>query len=194
MTVDGVAAVVSSWTATTIVAVAPPASAFYSKPTGPVDVAVVDLSTGGSTVMSAALSYAASVAPDVMTLVSAPSGTVAVGTVAAAPFAVRVFLGDGVTPVVGVPVAFMVSAGAGMASAQFGACGAASCVVLTDATGLASTGVTADSVRHCYGAGVGCGRYAECDVQRGFAQHCGVAIGGVCGGGRDGRVDPAGDG
>jgi len=66
-----------------------------------------------------------------------------VGAVATVPFAVRVFLGDGVTPVVGVPVAFTVLAGVGMASAQFGACGAASCVALTDVTGLASTGVTA---------------------------------------------------
>lgn len=139
VTVGGVPAIVSSWTATTIVAVAPPASAFYSTPAGPLDVAVVDLSTGGSTVMSAAMSYAASVAPDVVALVSAPLGTAAVGTVAAVPFAVRVFLGDGVTPVVGVPVAFTVSSG----TAQFGACGAASCVALTDATGLASTGVTA---------------------------------------------------
>jgi hypothetical protein len=143
VTVGGVPAIVSSWTATTIVAVAPPASAFQVSPAGPLDVAVVDLSTGGSTVMSAAMSYAASVAPDVMALVSAPLGAVAVGTVAAVPFGVRVFLGDGVTPVVGVPVAFTVSAGAGMASAQFGACGAASCVALTDATGLALTGVTA---------------------------------------------------
>jgi hypothetical protein len=143
VTVGGVPAIVSSWTTTTIVAVAPPASAFQSIPVGPLDVAVVDLSTGGSTVMSGALSYVASVAPDVMTLVSAPTGTVAVGTAAGVGFAVRVFLGDGITPVVGVPVAFTIATGAGMGSAQFGACGAASCVVLTDATGQASTAVTA---------------------------------------------------
>lgn len=140
VTVNGVVAQVSSWTATAIVAVAPPASAFHANPAGPMDVAVVDISTGGSTAMTGALTYG-SVAPDVIVLVSAPSGTVAVGTVAAAAFAVRVFLGDGVTPVVGVPVAFSVSAGAGMGGAQYGSCAAMPCSVLTDATGLASTTV-----------------------------------------------------
>ncbi len=138
VTVNGVVATVASWTATTIVAVAPPESAFSSNPTGPVDVAVVDLSTGGTTVMTGALSYG-SEAADGMTLVSAPSGTVAVGTPASVPFAVRVLQGDGVTPVVGLPVTFTASG----ATLQFGACTAAPCVVLTDASGTASTGVTA---------------------------------------------------
>jgi hypothetical protein len=136
--VNGVVATVSSWTASTIVAVAPPESAFTSNPTGPVDVQVIDLSTGGSTVMTGVLSYSTSVAADVMTLISAPSGTVAVGTTAATPFAVRVFLSDGVTPVAGVPVTFTVSG----ATASFGGCSATPCVLLTDATGLASTTVT----------------------------------------------------
>ena len=118
--VNGVAAAVSSWTASTIIAVAPPESAFGSKPAGPVDVAVVDLSTGGTTVMTGALTYGG-VAPDEMTLVSAPSGTVLVGA-AAAPFAVRVMLGDGVTPVVGVPVTFTVAAGSGAAWAGVRRC------------------------------------------------------------------------
>jgi hypothetical protein len=98
---------------------------------------VVDLSTGGTTVMQGALTYSG-VAPDSMTLISAPSGTVAVGAVAAAPFAVRVLLGDGVTPVAGLPVTFSVGAG----NVAFGACAAGPCVVLTDATGTASTTVT----------------------------------------------------
>jgi hypothetical protein len=136
--VNGVPAVVSNWTASTIVAVAPPESAFRTMPSGAVDVKVLDLSTGGTTVMSSVLMYGG-VAPDEMTLVSAPSGTVLVGTAAATAFAVRVFLGDGVTPVVGLPVTFTV----GGAAAQFGACGAAPCVVLTDATGMAATTVTA---------------------------------------------------
>jgi len=139
--VNGVVATVASWTATTIVAVAPPESAFTTNPTGPVDVAVIDLSTAGSTVMTGALTYSASVAPDGMTLISAPSGLVAVGAAAAIPFAVRVFLSDGVTPVAGVPVTFTAS-GAG---ARFGACVATPCVVLTDASGLASTAVTPTS-------------------------------------------------
>jgi hypothetical protein len=130
--VNGVAAVVSSWSATSIVAVAPPESAFAEKPSASVDVSVVDLATGGSTVMTGALTYGG-VAPDTMALLSAPSGAVPVGTTAASPFAVRVTLGDGVTPVAGLPVTFSVSAG----SAQFGAC-----VVMTNASGMASTTLT----------------------------------------------------
>jgi hypothetical protein len=137
VTVNGIAAVVSSWSATTIVAVAPLESAFSAPPSGPVDVAVIDLSTRGSTVMTGALTYG-NAAPDEMMLISAPSGTVAVGTTASVPFAVRVVLGDGATPVAGLPVTFSVIAG----SAQFGACAAVPCMVLTDATGLASTTVT----------------------------------------------------
>lgn len=87
--------------------------------------------------MTGALSYA-NVAPDVMAEVSAPSGTVAVGVAAAAPFAVRVSQPDGLTPVVGLPVMFSATAG----SVQFGACTSVPCVVLTDATGMASTTVT----------------------------------------------------
>jgi len=135
--VNGVPATVSSWTATTIIAVAPPQSVFPSNPTGPVDIEVVDLSTTGTTVMSGALTYGGT-APDRMMLVSAPSGTVAVGTIAAVPFAVRVFLSDGVTPAVGLPVTFSASG----AAVQFAACNAGSCVLMTDATGLASTMVT----------------------------------------------------
>jgi hypothetical protein len=139
--VNGVSAVVSSWTASTIVAVAPLESAFRTNPTGAVDVEVIDLSTHGTTVMTRALTYGG-VAPDIMTLVSAPSGTVLVGSAAAIPFAVQVLLGDGVTPVVGLPVTFTVGTG----SAAFGACAAAGpCVVLTDATGTASTTVTPEA-------------------------------------------------
>jgi hypothetical protein len=137
VTVNGVSAVVSSWTASTIVAVAPLATAFRTLPAGPVNVAVGDLSTGATTVMTAALTYA-NIAPDVMTLVSAPAGVVAAGAPAPTPFAVQVFLGDGVTPVVGLPVTFTASP----AGVQFGACAATPCVVLTDATGLASTLMT----------------------------------------------------
>jgi len=92
-------------------------------------------------VMTAALTYS-NIAPDVMKLVSAPSGAVPVTTTAAAAFAVRMFLGDGVTPVAGLPVTISISAGPG--SARLGACPGpmASCSILTDATGLASTTVT----------------------------------------------------
>ena len=116
--------------------VAPPVSAFRIQPSAPVDVVVEDLSTGGSTGMTGALTYGG-VAPDLMALVSAPSGTVAVGT--QLPFAVRMTLGDGLTPVVGLPVTFTVTSG----NAQWGTCPGASCVVHTDGAGVASIPVTA---------------------------------------------------
>ena len=134
VTVNGVAATVQSWTASTIVAIVPPSRA----PTALVaDVEVKDLLTGGTTVMTGALAYAAP-PPEVMALVSSPTGTVYVGTVAGTPFAVRVLEMDGVTPVAGEPVLFSASG----AAVRFGACGAAVCTVLTDANGLASTTVT----------------------------------------------------
>ena len=58
-----------------------------------------DLSTGGTTVMSQALSYAAPVPS--LNLLTAPSGTVVLGQPAGVPFAVQVLQGDGVTPMVG---------------------------------------------------------------------------------------------
>jgi hypothetical protein len=141
VTVNGVTVVVASWTASTIVAVAPAESAFAANPTGAVDVAVIDLSTEGSTVMTGALTYSSAVAPDQMVLVSAPTGPVSVGTTAMVPFAVRVFLGDGVTPVVGMPVTF--SPLTGSVAVQLSGCAATPCVLLTDSTGTASTLLTA---------------------------------------------------
>jgi hypothetical protein len=88
--------------------------------------------------MTGALAYAAA-QPEVMRLVSAPVGTVTVGVVIGTAFAVRVFEADGVTPLVGEPVALTAS-GAGV---RFGGCGAGSCTVITDASGMASGTVTA---------------------------------------------------
>ncbi|WP_353069658.1 IPT/TIG domain-containing protein [Tunturibacter empetritectus] len=136
VTVNGVAATVSSWTANTIVATAPSIHALGSTTGLVADVAVTDLSTGGTTVMTQALSYAAPV--PVFSLVSAPSGLVQAGLSAATPFAVKVSNGDGATPVVGEEVTFTATAG----TVQFAACGTASCVVNTDANGMASTLVT----------------------------------------------------
>jgi len=88
--------------------------------------------------MTGVLTYL-NVAPDRMILVSAPSGTVAAGVAAPQPFAVRMLLDDGVTPIAGLPVTFSVFTG----SARFGVSGSSSCVALTDANGIASTIVTA---------------------------------------------------
>jgi hypothetical protein len=136
VTINGVVAVVTSWTPTAIIAVAPPQSAFRSDPTRPVDLTVTDLTTRGTALMSAALTYS-NIAPDVMTLVSAPSGSNATGAPAVVPFAVRVLLGDGVTPVTGLPVTFTAISG----NVLFAPCSSTPCTVLTDASGFASTSV-----------------------------------------------------
>ena len=148
--VNGVAATVSSWTANTIVATVPSLSALGSSTALMANVTVEDLSTGGTTVMTQALSYAAPV--PTLSLLSAPSGTVIVGQQAAVPFAVQVLGADGVTPVVGEAVTFSATAG----TVQFAACGAAACTLQTNAQGIASTLVTAETAGAYYVAGCGC--------------------------------------
>jgi hypothetical protein len=103
------------------------------------DVTVKDLSTGGTTVMTQALSYAAPVTT--LSLLTAPAGAVVLGQQATVPFAVQVLQGDGVTPVVGEVVTFTTTAGA----VQFAASGAATCTLQTDANGIASTLVTPET-------------------------------------------------
>jgi len=137
--VNGVAARVASWSANTIVATVPSLHTMGSSTALVANVTVEDLSTGGTTVMTQALSYAAPVT--MLSLLTAPSGTVILGQPAAVPFAVQVLLGDGVTPVVGEAVTFTASAGA----VQFAACGAAACTLHTDARGVASTLVTPET-------------------------------------------------
>jgi IPT/TIG domain len=137
--VNGVAATATSWTANTIVARVPSLRALGSSSALTADVTVKDLSTGGTTVMTQALSYAAP-APT-LSLLNAPTGTVIVGQAAGVPFAVQVVAADGVTPVVGEAVTFSTTTG----TVLFGACGAAACTLLTNAQGIASTLVTAES-------------------------------------------------
>ncbi|CAN5722888.1 hypothetical protein BH10ACI4_BH10ACI4_35020 [soil metagenome] len=137
--VNGVAATVQSWTSTSIMATVPSSRSFASGARSAVtaNIVVRDLATGGATTMSGALQYAAPL-PEGMTVVSAPSGTAFVGVATGTAFAVRILQADGVTPVVGEPVTFSATAG----TASFSACAAASCTVLTDVTGVASTTVT----------------------------------------------------
>jgi hypothetical protein len=134
VTVNGVPAQVTSWTSTSITAIAPPQSAFTSLPSAPVAVTVSDLSTGGWTAMSVALTYSTSIAPDIMALVSAPSGTLPTGT--QSTFAVRLLLPDGVTPIAGLPVTFVWTG-----PAQISGCLASACTITTDSAGLASASV-----------------------------------------------------
>jgi hypothetical protein len=135
--VNGVAAQVSSWTSTTIVAAVPSMAAAGATAGTGVDVEVVDLGTGATTTMTGALSYGVGTLPDNMLLVSAPIGPQFVGSVVATPFAVRMLGSDGATPLAGQAVVFSTAAG----TAQFTACGAATCTVTTDANGMASVSV-----------------------------------------------------
>ena len=136
VTVNGVSARVASWTANTIVATAPSLQALGSSVALSADVAVTDLSTGGTSTMTAALKYAAPTA--LLSLLTAPSGTIASGQTAATPFAVQVVASDGVTPIAGEAITFTVVSG----SAQFSLCAGPVCTVSTDAHGIASTLVT----------------------------------------------------
>lgn len=136
--VNGIAATVTSWTATSIVAAVPSLRALGQTAAIAADVAVTDLSTRGTTVMTGALNYAAPLPS--LNLVSAPSGTVFAGDTAAVVFAVKALAADGMTPVANELVSFTAS---GDGAVQFGACGGPVCTEMTDALGVASTTVTA---------------------------------------------------
>ncbi|RXH54535.1 IPT/TIG domain-containing protein [Granulicella sibirica] len=136
VTINGAAAQVLSWSPTSIVAIAP---AMTSAQTA--DVAVTDLSTGGETTMTAALTYGSTALPDVLTVVSSPASGAYIGVPAAAAFAVRVLLADSSTPASGVGVTVSAT------NATLGACGAIpTCVLTTDNTGSILTSVTPTTI------------------------------------------------
>lgn|GEM_PF-496958 len=78
--------------------------------------------------------------PDTIALVSAPA-QVFTGTISGTAFAVRVMLGDGVTPAAGATVHVLATG----ATATFAACGAASCILTTNSSGIAQTSITASA-------------------------------------------------
>ena len=141
--INGVAAAVVSATANTLVVTAPAMAAVRGVQGTAVDIAVSDVSTGATSVMSAALTYSnAPASAMTMKLVSAPAGTQYVGDAAGVAFAVQVIGADGTTPAAGVGVTFSTVAG----TVRWAACGgAATCRVVTDANGMASSGVTPGS-------------------------------------------------
>jgi hypothetical protein len=82
-----------------------------------------------------------------LTLVTAPTPVVFAGTTGAAPFAIRLTLADGITPVAGTSITFTGTGNPG--AAVFVLCGLPVCTAMTDATGLVSssvTGVSAESL------------------------------------------------
>ncbi len=136
VTVNGVAATVTSVTANAITAVAPSLRALGSTKALLATVAVRDVTTSGVTTMTSALGYGS--VQERLQVVSAPVGTVVQGKAAATAFAVQVLAADGVTPVANETVTFAVTTG----YATFGVCGSVSCAVKTNAQGLATTTVT----------------------------------------------------
>ena len=133
VTVNGVAATISSWTANTITAVVPSLRAATAVTA---DVMVRDLVSGATTTMSGALSYTAP--QPTLVLLSGPAGQVFTGSTANTPFVVQLLQGDGVTPITGAPVALSFSG----SQVRFDACGTGSCTLSTDAQGQISTTIT----------------------------------------------------
>jgi hypothetical protein len=133
VTVNGIAATVTGWTANSITMVAP---ALHSAAAVAADVTVRDLTTGATTSMTAALQYAAP--QPTLILASAPSGQIFTGSAAAVPFTVQALAADGTTPLAGVTVNLAVTTGA----ARFALCSASACSAITDFQGRVSTAVT----------------------------------------------------
>ena len=140
VTVNGVVATVTSWSANTIVAIAPSAASSRAATGTPVTVAVSDGMTGATTAITRALTYTR--APNVLKVVSAPAA-LETGVTASVPFAVRLLASDQATPVAGVALDLAVTAG----SAALSACAPGqTCQMVTDNNGFAQAWVTAGAV------------------------------------------------
>ena len=106
-----------------------------------VDVLVTDLGTGGTSRMTQALTYGGAQGGLTMRLVSAPRRPARWGTAMGSPFTVQILGQDGSgggTAAAGERVTFAAVSG----TVSFGPCAAATCVVVTDAQGMASVTVT----------------------------------------------------
>lgn len=144
---DSVQATVVSVTPTQIVATVPSMTTAGAALNSAVDVLVYDPNTGAVTDMSTALTYGQQTG-NVIALVSAPVA-LETGSVAATPFAVRVYAPDGATPVAGTSVSFSVTGSGGGAAVATNCGSGTGCVVTTDGTGMAQTplmGVAAGAV------------------------------------------------
>ncbi len=86
--------------------------------------------------LTAQASFSSAPRPDSLSVVGVPANGTLVGSAAANAFSVRLMQGDGITPDAGKSVTITAT------GATLGVCGAASCTVITDANGLASTTVT----------------------------------------------------
>jgi hypothetical protein len=133
VTVNGVAAAVTSVTPTEITAIAPATNGTK----GVVLLTVSDPATLAVTAIQDGLSYDA-MGGDALSIVTAPLGTIASGVPAL--FTVKALAADAKTPAAGEIVTFTVTEGA----ASLG-CGQSACTVMTGGDGLATMNVTANS-------------------------------------------------
>jgi len=96
-----------------------------------------DPATGGFSQMTDALTYGAA-GTDLLLALQTTEPSTPLGVEAANPIRVRAVASDGVTPVAGATIAWSTTNGATLSACA----GAGSCSVLTDESGIASTGVT----------------------------------------------------
>jgi hypothetical protein len=129
VTVGGVAANVVSISPTSIRVVAPALGSGGAK-----NVTVTDLSTGGSTTMTGAITYAGA-SSDVLAISSQPSASVVVG--ARALLSLQLKDGNGVAVRNG-----EITVSASVGTVIVGACKLARCTLVTDASGVAQTYIT----------------------------------------------------
>jgi hypothetical protein len=106
-------------------------------PDGTYDVLLQDVSSGGSSTMTTALTVGAGPSDTIKMISGANPGT-PIGGRAPSPFSVLVLAPDGVTPVDGASVQFSSSPAVGLSLCA----GAASCTVVTDQSGTVSTFMT----------------------------------------------------
>jgi Big-like domain-containing protein len=104
---------------------------------GPQTINITDPVTGAFSTMTGALTYGAS-ASDSIVLLQGTNPLTPVGVQATNPVSVRVVASDGKTPVSGATVGWITSNGATLSACA----GASFCSVATDASGVASSGVT----------------------------------------------------
>jgi IPT/TIG domain len=133
VTVNGVAAAVTSVSPNEITAIAPPSGGV----TGNVPVQVQDPQTLGVAIIADGLSYSAQNG-DSLTLLNAPNGTIPAGV--PQPFTVQAMNWDDEWPAANIPVTYAVTSG----TATLG-CGQTTCTVTTSENGTAALMVSANS-------------------------------------------------
>jgi len=140
---SGSAQVVRCWASTSCV-IPSDANGFVVSQVTPLSAGTIVLSASELGVQQTGIFTAIGpVTVDRFSIVSTPGASVYAGALSTQPFQVQVLLADGVTPVPGISIVFSIANGGG--TVGFNACGAASCTLVTDTNGLATTLVTGGS-------------------------------------------------